>query len=151
MRNIIGWPAPKLQNTGKIHGSALGEEEVAATKTALGIDPAKSFDVASEVIQHTRLVSKRGQEVHAKWNDQLATWRKSNPEGSTLLDRLVSGKLPAGYEKVIPKFEAGKEVATRKASGDVINAIASVVPEFWGGSADLGESNLTTKIGRAHV
>ena len=144
VRNIIGWPAPKLQNTGKIHGSALGEEEVAATKTALGIDPTKSFDVSSEVINHTRLVAKRGQEVHAKWNEQLASWRNSNPEGSKLLDRLVSGKLPDGYEKAIPKFEVGKEVATRKASGDVINAIASVVPEFWGGSADLGESNLTT-------
>ena len=144
VRNIIGWPAPKLQNTGKIHGSALGEEEVAATKTALGIDPTKSFDVLPEVIAHTRLVAKRGQEVHAKWNEQLNSWRSSNPENSKLLDRLVSGKLPEGYENAIPKFEAGKEVATRKASGDVINAIASVVPEFWGGSADLGESNLTT-------
>lgn len=144
VRNIIGWPAPKLQNTGKIHGSALGEEEVAATKTALGIDPTKSFDVSTDVITHTRLVAKRGQEIHAKWNEQLASWRSSNPENSKLLDRLLSGKLPEGYEKAIPKFEAGKEVATRKASGDVINAIASVVPEFWGGSADLGESNLTT-------
>ena len=144
VRNIIGWPAPKLQNTGKIHGSALGEEEVAASKVALGLDPAKSFDVPEAIINHTRLVAKRGQEVHAKWNDQLAAWRKNNTEASALLDRLVSGKLPDGYEKAIPKFAPGKDVATRKASGDVINAIASIVPEFWGGSADLGESNLTT-------
>lgn len=144
VRNIIGWPAPKLQNTGKIHGSALGEEEVAATKVALGIDPEKSFDVDSDVISHTRQVATRGKALHEKWNEKLSTWRKANPEKSTLLDRLLTGELPNGYEKVIPKFEVGKEIATRKASGDVINAIASVVPEFWGGSADLGESNLTT-------
>lgn len=144
VRNIIGWPAPKLQNTGKIHGSALGDEEVAATKIALGVDPAKTFDVAPEVIAHTRSVVTRGQQLHADWNLQLEKWRAANPEKSELLDRLSSGELPVGWEKSIPKFEAGKEVATRKASGDVINAIASVVPEFWGGSADLGESNLTT-------
>lgn len=144
VRNIIGWPAPKLQNTGKIHGSALGEEEVTATKVALGVDPNKTFEVAPEVIEHTRKVAARGQVMHLAWDDKLATWRKANPEKSELLNRLITGELPVGYEKVIPKFEAGKEIATRKASGDVINAIAGVVPEFWGGSADLGESNLTT-------
>ena len=144
VRNIIGWPAPKLQNTGKIHGSALGEEEVAATKVALGIDPAKSFEVTDEVIAHTRNVVSRGKAAHEKWNELFANWEKANPENAKLLQRLVSGKLPEGYESAIPKFEAGKEIATRKASGDVINAIAEVVPEFWGGSADLGESNLTT-------
>ena len=144
VRNIIGWPAPKLQNTGKIHGSALGDEEVAATKIALGVDPEKTFEVSPEVISHTRNVVVRGQQAHADWKLQLEKWRAANPEKSELLDRLSSGELPAGWEKSIPKFEAGKEIATRKASGDVINAIASVVPEFWGGSADLGESNLTT-------
>lgn len=144
VRNIIGWPAPKLQNTGKIHGSALGEEEVAATKVVLGIDPTKSFEVSDEVIAHTRNVVSRGKAAHEKWNELFANWEKVNPENAKLLERLVSGKLPEGYESAIPKFEVGKEVATRKASGDVINAIAGVVPEFWGGSADLGESNLTT-------
>ena len=144
VRNIIGWPAPKLQNTGKIHGSALGEEEVAATKVVLGIDPTKSFEVTDEVIAHTRNVVSRGKAAHEKWNELFANWEKVNPENAKLLERLVSGKLPEGYESAIPKFEVGKEVATRKASGDVINAIAGVVPEFWGGSADLGESNLTT-------
>lgn len=144
VRNIIGWPAPKLQNTGKIHGSALGDEEVAATKIALGVDPAKTFDVTPEVIAHTRSVIERGQNLRSEWESKLTNWRTANPEKSELFDRLSSGELPTGWEKSIPKFEAGKEVATRKASGDVINAIAAVVPEFWGGSADLGESNLTT-------
>ena len=144
VRNIIGWPAPKLQNTGKIHGSALGDEEVAATKVVLGLDPAKSFDVPKEVIAHTREVVNRGKQIHSAWDTKLENWRSGNPDKSVLLDRLVSGQLPAGFEKAIPKFEVGKEIATRKASGDVINAIAQVLPEFWGGSADLGDSNLTT-------
>ncbi len=144
VRNIIGWPAPNLKNTGKIHGSALGEAEVAASKELLGLDPSQSFDVPAQVIEHTRKVRERGKLAHQKWDEKLAAWKTSNPEGAKLLDRLISGKLPADFEKVIPKFEVGKEIATRKASGDVINAIASVVPEFWGGSADLGESNLTT-------
>lgn len=144
VRNIIGWPAPNLKNTGKIHGSALGDAEVAASKELLGLDPDLSFEVPAEVISHTRKVRDRGKLAHQDWDKKLANWKASNPEGSKLLDRLVSGKLPADFEKAIPKFEVGKEVATRKASGDVINAIASVLPEFWGGSADLGESNLTT-------
>ena len=144
VRNIIGWPAPKLKNTGKIHGSALGEEEVAATKKILGLNPEDTFVVPDEVIAHTRLVAQRGQAEHAKWNQNLSAWKTKNPENAKLLDRLLSGKLPDGLATALPKFEVGKEVATRKASGDVINAIAGVVPEFWGGSADLGESNLTT-------
>lgn len=144
VRNIIGWPAPKLKNTGKIHGSALGEEEVAATKKLLGLNPEETFRVPDEVIAHTRLVAKRGQAEHEKWNQDLDLWKTKNPENAKLLDRLLSGKLPDGLAAALPKFEVGKEVATRKASGDVINAIANVVPEFWGGSADLGESNLTT-------
>lgn len=144
VRNIIGWPAPKLKNTGKIHGSALGEEEVTATKKLLGLNPEETFRVPDEVIAHTRLVAKRGQAKHEKWNQDLDLWKTKNPENAKLLDRLLSGKLPDGLAAALPKFEVGKEVATRKASGDVINAIASVVPEFWGGSADLGESNLTT-------
>ena len=144
VRNIIGWPAPNLKNTGKIHGSALGEAEVAASKELLGLDSNLSFVVPDEVTSHTRKVRDRGKLAHQAWDKKLANWKESNPEGSKLFDRLVSGKLPADFEKAIPKFEVGKEVATRKASGDVINAIASVLPEFWGGSADLGESNLTT-------
>lgn len=144
VRNIIGWPAPNLQNTGKIHGSALGEEEVLATKLALGVNPDKTFDVADNVLAHTRKAVERGELLTKEWNEKLAKWEKKNPAQAELFARLRSGELPSGWEKVIPKFEAGKEVATRKASGDVINALAKVIPEFWGGSADLGESNLTT-------
>lgn len=144
VRNIIGWPAPNLQNTGKIHGSALGEAEVAATKVALGVDPEKSFDVSESVISHTRQAVARGKAVHADWDTKVATWASSNPKQSELLNRLLTGELPAGWEKSVPRFEAGTDVATRAASGKVINSIAEVVPEFWGGSADLGESNLTT-------
>lgn len=142
--NIIGWPAPTLQNTGKVHGSALGDVEIAATKEILGLDPVKTFDVPAEVLSHTRKVVARGQAAHANWDLQLNEWRKSNPESSTLLDRLIARELPANWTSAIPKFEAGQSVATRKASGDTINSIAQVLPEFWGGSADLGNSNLTT-------
>lgn len=144
VRNIIGWPAPTLKNTGKIHGSALGDAEVAATKEILGLNPEDKFAVPADVIEHTRKVVTRGKEVRKLWDEKFFNWKSANPVGSQLLERLLSGELPKELDQVIPKFEVGKEVATRKASGDVINAIASVVPEFWGGSADLGESNLTT-------
>jgi transketolase len=143
VRNVIGWPAPNLQNTGKIHGSALGDAEVAATKVILGVNPQDSFEVTSEVINHTRKVSQRGAQLHQEWDAKLSAWRAANPDKGELLDRLVSRELPADWTKHIPSFEIGKEVATRKASGDVINGIAEVLPEFWGGSADLGDSNLT--------
>ena len=144
VRNIIGWPAPTLQNTGKVHGAALGEAEIAATKEILGLDPAKTFEVPEEVLDHTRQVVARGKAAHESWNEALAAWKAGNSQGSELLDRLVSRNLPANWTSSIPRFEPGKAIATRKASGDTINAIAKVLPEFWGGSADLGDSNLTT-------
>ncbi|MBU6348359.1 MAG: transketolase, partial [Actinomycetales bacterium] len=144
VRNIIGWPAPNLQNTGKAHGAALGDAEVAATKEILGVDPSKTFDVPTEVLARTREVVTRGAALRAKWDERFSTWQSSNPEQAALLERLRNRELPANWHANLPKFEAGKEVATRKASGDVIQAIAEALPEFWGGSADLGESNLTT-------
>ena len=144
VRNIIGWPAPNLQNTGKAHGSALGADEVAATKEILGLDPTLDFDVPADVLAHTRKVVERGQQIRAEWDLELATWRSTNKAGSDLLDRLQAKKLPSDWATALPRFEVGKSIATRKASGDTINAIAGVLPEFWGGSADLGESNLTT-------
>ena len=143
VRNVIGWPAPNLQNTGKIHGSALGDAEVAATKVILGMNPQETFEVTSEVINHTRNGADRGAELRQEWDAKLLVWREANLENGALLDRLVSRELPADWTKHIPSFEIGKEVATRKASGDVINGIAEALPEFWGGSADLGDSNLT--------
>jgi transketolase len=142
VRTIIGWPAPHLQNTGKIHGSALGAAEVAATKTILGFDPEQSFVVAPEVLAHTRAVRERGAAVHRDWDAQLDAWRLAHPAAALLLDRLQSRSLPA--DLVLPTFQPGKSIATRRASGEVINAIANKLPEFWGGSADLGESNNTT-------
>ena len=144
VRNVIGWPAPNLQNTGKIHGSALGEAEVAATKVILGMNPQETFEVTPEVINHTRKVADRGAALRQDWDAKQSVWRHAHPEKATLLDRLVARELPANWTESIPVFEVGKEVATRKASGDVINGIAAALPEFWGGSADLGESNLTT-------
>ena len=144
LKTIIGWPSPKKQNSGKIHGAALGAEELAGVKEVLGFDPEKNFDVAPEVIAHTRLALERGTQVHNEWNEQFDAWAAANPEKKTLLDRVLSGDLPEGVEEALPVFEAGTEVSTRAASGKVINALAGVIPELWGGSADLAESNLTT-------
>jgi transketolase len=147
LKTIIGWPSPKKQNSGKIHGSALGAEELAAVKAVLGFDPEKTFEVDDAVIAHTRLALERGAAAHAEWNLEFDAWAAANPDRKVLLDRVLSGAAPEGIESVLPVFEAGKDVSTRAASGKVINAIAGVMPELWGGSADLAESNLTTITG----
>jgi transketolase len=144
LRSIIAWPAPDLQNTGKSHGSALGVEEVAKTKTVMGMDPAKNFDVAPDVLDHARQVMARGAQTHADWQERFDLWKAAHPDRVPLLDRLMAGDLPAELEAAMPQFDPAKAMATRKASGEVINAVAAVMPEFWGGSADLAESNLTT-------
>ncbi len=142
LQTVIGWPAPTLRNTFKAHGSALGAPEVAAVKEILGFDPEQSFQVADDVLAHTREVAARGAALHAEWDVAYTAWRSAEPARATLLDRLVAGTLPGGL--VLPEFPAGKDVATRKASGEVIQAIAAALPEFVGGSADLAESNNTT-------
>ncbi|MFF8807075.1 transketolase [Streptomyces omiyaensis] len=144
MRSIIAWPAPNAQNTEAAHGSALGAEEVAATKRVLGFDPEQSFEVSDEVIGHTRALGDRGREARAAWEKQLAEWRTANPERAAGFDRIQANELPAGWEEKLPVFEAGKSVATRAASGKVLQALGEVVPELWGGSADLAGSNNTT-------
>ncbi|WP_309712722.1 transketolase [Pseudolysinimonas sp.] len=144
LKTIIGWPAPKKQNTGKIHGSALGAEELAATKEVLGFDPEKHFDVADEVIAHTRKALDRGAAEHAEWQKGFDAWAAANPERKQLLDRVLTGVLPDGVEEALPVFAADKEVSTRAASGKVLSALGAVIPELWGGSADLAESNNTT-------
>ena len=146
IRTIIGWPAPSKQNTGKIHGSALGAEELAGLKSALGFDPAKNFDVSESVINYTRGFRERSSDVRAKWESDFEAWRAANPKNAELFDRLESNLLP-DLDSVLPEFEAGKDVSTRAASGKVLNAIAEVMPELWGGSADLAESNNTTIAG----
>ena len=149
LKTIIGWPSPKKQNTGKIHGSALGAEELAAVKTVLGFDPAQTFEVADEVIAHTRQAVDRGAAAHAAWTTTFDAWATANPERKVLLDRVLSGDLPDGVDAALPVFPVGTEVSTRAASGKVLTALGAVIPELWGGSADLAESNNTTINGAA--
>ncbi|MBI0293557.1 transketolase [Streptomyces sp. PRKS01-29] len=143
-RTIIAWPAPNAQNTEASHGSALGADEVAATKRVLGFDPEQHFAVETDVINHTRALVDRGREAHAAWDKKLQEWRNTNTERAALFDRITAGELPEGWESALPVFEPGKDVATRKASGQVLKALGGVLPELWGGSADLAGSNNTT-------
>lgn len=144
LRTIIGYPSPKKQNTGAIHGSALGAAEVAALKTELGFDPEKSFDVDPAILAHTRKVIDRGAEARAEWTTDFNAWKSVNPENAALLERIEKKELPAGWETNLPAFEAGKDLSTRVASGKVLNGIGGVLPELWGGSCDLAGSNNTT-------
>ena len=147
LRTIIGWPAPNLQNTGKIHGAALGAEEVAATKRVLGMNPDVSFDVPADVLEHARRVAERGRHAHAEWTQAFEKWRAANPERAALFDRMSTRTLPDGWTAALPKWEPGTSKATRSASGEVLTALAPVLPELWGGSADLAGSNNTTMKG----
>jgi len=147
LSTIIGWPAPSKQGTGGVHGSALGAEEVAATKVALGFDPEESFAVEPEVLEHTRKALERGADAHAEWETSFGAWESANPEAAELLQRLRNRELPQGWESALPSFEEGTSVATRAASGKILTALAPVLPELWGGSADLAGSNNTTMAG----
>jgi transketolase len=148
VRTVIAWPAPNAQNTGKAHGSALGADEVAATKRVLGFDPAKTFDVSSEVLAHARAVRDRGRQLHQEWQGSFDAWSAANPDRKALLDRLSSRTLPDGWTDALPSFPPDeKGMATRKASGTVLEALTPLLPELWGGSADLAESNNTTPKG----
>ncbi|MFG2401721.1 transketolase [Streptomyces lydicus] len=144
MRSIIAWPAPNAQNTEAAHGSALGEEEVAATKRVLGFDPEQHFEVNDEVLAHTRAALDRGRDAQKEWEKSFAAWRTANPQHAAEFDRIAAGELPEGWEDHLPAFETGKSVATRAASGKVLQALGAVIPELWGGSADLAGSNNTT-------
>jgi transketolase len=148
LRTIIAWPAPNAQNTGKAHGSALGEDEVAKTKEILGFDPTKTFDVDPEVLAHARGVVERGRAARAEWQETFDSWAAANPDRMALLERMRRRELPNGWTEALPEFPADeKGMATRKASGKVLSALAPVLPELWGGSADLAESNNTTPDG----
>ena len=141
LKSVIAWPAPKARGTAKSHGSALGDDEIAATKAELGLNPDEKFAMPEELLKHARKVIERGAAIHKNWDEKLALWKKNNPEKGALLERLLKGQLP---EITVPEFPTDKELATRAASGKVINALASQLPELWGGSADLAESNNTT-------
>ncbi len=148
LHTIIGWPAPNKQGTGAAHGSALGADEVAATKVILGFDPGVKFPVEEEALTRAREVAERGKALHAEWDEQFAAWKEDNEERAALLARMADYALPAGWTDALPEFPADpKGIATRKASGEILTALAPVLPELWGGSADLAESNLTTMKG----
>lgn len=145
LRTIIGWPCPNKQNTGGIHGSALGAAELAGLKQVLGFDPEERFAVADEVINHTRTqAAERARELRDQWQQRFDAWAAHNPEQLALFNRLESGELPEEALTALPSFEAGSSVATRAASGKVLGALGEVLPELWGGSADLAGSNNTT-------
>ncbi|HEY3647975.1 MAG TPA: transketolase [Streptosporangiaceae bacterium] len=148
LRTIIGWPAPNKKNTGAAHGSALGVPEVKATKEILHFDPEVDFPVEEDALNHARQVAERGKQVHAEWEGSFAEWAKANPEAKALFDRMAARRLPDGWTEALPEFPPdAKGIATRKASGTILSALAPKLPELWGGSADLAESNLTTMEG----
>jgi transketolase len=144
LHTVIAWPSPNARGTAKSHGSALGAEEVAATKSELGLNPEEHFAFPDDLLAHAREVKIRGAQAHTAWNKKFEAWKNNEPERAKLLARILSKELPMDWDSLVPIFEAGKDVATRKASGDVINALAKKLPEMWGGSADLAESNNTT-------
>jgi transketolase len=147
LSTIIGWPAPTKQNTGEAHGSALGAAEVAATKEILGFDPEVTFPAEDEAVARARAAADRGKLVHAQWEERFAAWSGQHAEERALLDRLAARALPEGWAAAVPAFGPGTDMATRTASGKVLNALAPVLPELWGGSADLAGSNDTTMAG----
>lgn len=148
LRTVIGYPAPKKMGTGKAHGAALGGEEVAAVKKILGFDPEQTFQVEDDVLKHTRQAAERGRQAHAEWQEKYEAWAAANPERKKLGDRMATRTLPEGFADNLPKWEPdAKGIATRKASGEVLSALAEPLPELWGGSADLAESNNTTMKG----
>lgn len=144
LKTVIGWPSPTKQNSGKIHGSALGAEELRGLKQALGADPDKHFDVSERVISHTRALADRSRPAREQWNTALARWSQAHPEKAALRERLYAGELPADLERALPQFADIDALSTRAASGATLNALAPLLPELWGGSADLAESNNTT-------
>ena len=144
LTSVIAWPAPKARGTAESHGSALGAEEIAATKKELGLNPEEHFAFPENLVKHARLVKDRGAQAHSRWNEKFENWKTSYSDRAQLLSRILADQLPNDWDALIPVFESGKDVATRKASGDVINALAKKLPEMWGGSADLAGSNNTT-------
>lgn len=147
LSTIIGWPSPSKQNTGGVHGSALGADEVAGLKKVLGFNPEENFAVEPEVLSHMHEARDRGQAAHSEWNGRFVKWQTEQPERAALLDRLLAKELPANWTDALPTFEVGTKLATRAASGEVLTALAPVLPELWGGSADLAGSNNTTMKG----
>jgi transketolase len=145
LRTVIGYPAPEKMNTGTAHGAALGADEVAAVKKILGFDPDKSFQIEDEVLRHARQVKDRGREAHEAWDKRFDDWAAANPERRELFDRMAKRELPAGWADSLPAWSTDDDhLATRKALQKILGSVGPVLPELWGGSADLAESNNTT-------
>jgi transketolase len=144
LHSVIAWPAPNAKGTAKSHGSALGDDEIIATKKLLGIDPKEVFYAPKAIVEHTRKVKDRGHQNYLTWLSDFELWKSNNPEKAALLTRLTARQLPSNWDKGVPVFSTEKDVATRAASGKVIQYLAEQLPEFWGGSADLAESNNTS-------
>ena len=147
LRTIMAWPSPGKQDTAAAHGAKLGEDEVTGLKEALGFDPAESFSVDADVLNHTRALRDRGAQQRSEWQERFEAWRSENPDRAALFDRIRAGELPEGWDAALPVFDAGSSLATRAASGKVLSALGGVLPELWGGSADLAGSNNTTMDG----
>lgn len=143
VKTVIGYPAPHKMNTGGVHGAALGDDEVAATKEVLGFDPERSFHIDDEIIAHTRMLRERGAEKHSAWQEKFDAWAAAYPESKALFDRMNARELPQDFSADLPEWEPGETLATRKASEAAIQALAASLPEMWGGSADLAGSNNT--------
>lgn len=143
VKTVIGYPAPTKMNTGGVHGAALGDDEVAATKEVLGFDPEKTFHIDDEVLAHTRKLRERGAKKHAQWQEEFDAWAADNAENKALFDRMSARELPESFDAELPVWEPGDAIATRKASEATIQALAAALPEMWGGSADLAGSNNT--------
>ncbi|NLZ98559.1 MAG: transketolase [Micrococcus sp.] len=148
LRTIIGWPSPKKQNTGGIHGAKLGTEELAGLKDVLGFNTDEHFVMDEDLLTHSRSVGERSAEYRKTWDQAYQSWRADNPERAKLYDRLVAQELPENFDDAFPTFDpADGNMATRAASGKVLSGLADVMPELWGGSADLAGSNNTTMAG----
>lgn len=147
LTTVIGWPLPTKAGSADVHGAKLGGDEIAALKERLGFDPDRTFEVPGDALARAREVVERGRAAHDEWNARLADWRQANPERAALLDRLIARRLPDGWREALPTFDAGTDVATRAASGNILTALADAIPELWGGSADLAGSNNTTMKG----
>ncbi|HAC14753.1 MAG TPA: transketolase [Bacteroidetes bacterium] len=143
-RTHIGFGSPSKQGTAASHGSPLGDEEIRKTKTFYGVNPDLQFHIDDEVLDHFRQAQKRGQELEQSWNQQLEGLKNTNSENYALFQACLDRSLPTDFDAILPKFDENeKGIATRKASGLVLDAVATKIPGIMGGSADLGGSNLT--------
>ena len=150
VRSHIGFGSPNKQDSAEAHGAPLGVEEVQLTKTQLGWPSQEPFDVPAEALAEWRKARERGEAMQLVWQQRYDAYHSAYPEPAAELERRLRGDLPADWTDVLPVFEPGdKGVPTRAASGKVLNAVAPVIPELMGGSADLSPSNNTLIKGEA--